>query len=207
MHCDSLKSLLSELLCNHVANVPGWTRRTRRNGNDRHSWSLRTAWGAWPRWIIGLEGREGTELLNCWVRSTLLRPILYLTDMIQTFTPPVVKEVEFWKERNIFCLFQDTIYCRINNIFGLGLYGWSFCIQKQMRKNTASLSLFSGWCLYKLSSEYCGGWWCSCTRTQRRERRPWSSRRRKTWQKCNEIMYLYLFIYLISVLWEWLMII
>lgn len=56
--------------------------------------------------------------------------------------------------------------------------------------------VFPGWCMYELSlSEHCGGWWCSRERAQRRQRRPWSPRRRKTWQKCEETVCLFFYLF------------
>lgn len=47
-----------------------------------------------------------------------------------------------------------------------------------------------GWCLYQLSFFGCfSGWRCSCTRPQRRERRSWSPRGRKVWQKCERFVF------------------
>lgn len=66
---------------------------------------------------------------------------------------------------------------------------------------------FPGWCLYQLSFfGRCGGWWRSCTRPQRRERRTRSPRRREAWQKCEGIVSLFIYFWP-SVLWELLMII
>lgn len=64
-----------------------------------------------------------------------------------------------------------------------------------------------GWRLYKLCfSGHCGWWRCSRARTQGRERRTWTLRRRKTRQKCEETVYLVfnLFTFLRSqnVLWS-----